>query len=166
MPIWDNAEWLRHFQMSRVSFDGATECGLLQGYSTAVWCRLIHHGDDHCEGEHSHQVRASVENNLSARSLQGRPPCHVMIKYTVMTPPPCAHPGLMSSFLISMGDGWLPATGLPHHICAVDGTYTMIYSLGAHGAEFINRKSTYSVLMQGTTNHMGCFIDVEVEHSK
>lgn len=54
--------------------------------------------------------------------------------------------------------------GMPHCTGTVDGTHIMIYSLGGHDAEFINRKLTYSesVLMHGTTENMGRFINMKI----
>lgn len=52
--------------------------------------------------------------------------------------------------------------GFPHCIGAVNGTHIHMLSPRGQAAEFINRKSTYSKLHQGKTDHTGCFIAVEI----
>ena len=53
------------------------------------------------------------------------------------------------------------ALGFPHCVGAVDGTHIWIVSPVRQAKDFINRKNFYSMVLQGTTDHRGRFIDVE-----
>ncbi|XP_054843582.1 putative nuclease HARBI1 [Eublepharis macularius] len=52
--------------------------------------------------------------------------------------------------------------GFPHCIGAVDGTHVAICKFKGRGREYINRKKFNSILIQGTVDHTGRFIDAEV----
>lgn len=52
--------------------------------------------------------------------------------------------------------------GFPHCIGAVDGTHITIKPPRAYAAEYINKKHYISILLQGTTDHTGRFIAVEL----
>lgn len=52
--------------------------------------------------------------------------------------------------------------GFPHCNGAADSTHILISAPKAQAAEYVNRKSTFSVLLQCTTDYTGRFRDVEV----
>lgn len=52
-----------------------------------------------------------------------------------------------------------------HFIGAVDGAHIQISPAKGQVAEYINRKQTTSVLLQGTMDHTGRFPDIEVSYS-
>lgn len=49
---------------------------------------------------------------------------------------------------------------------AVAGTHILFKPPRVHVAEYVNRKSTFSVLLQGAMDHRRCFIDVEFGYSE
>lgn len=53
--------------------------------------------------------------------------------------------------------------GFLHCIVVVDGTHIFFKP---HVAEYVSRKSTFSMLLQGATGHTGCLIDVEFGYSR
>ncbi|XP_042320621.1 protein ALP1-like [Sceloporus undulatus] len=55
--------------------------------------------------------------------------------------------------------------GFPHCIGAIDGTHVTVCPPLGRREEYINRKQGFSVVLQGTTDHMGRFIDVEIGNS-
>ena len=52
--------------------------------------------------------------------------------------------------------------GFPHCAGSCDGTHLEMVSPVRQGDDFINRKSFYSILLQGTTDHTGRFTHIEV----
>ncbi|XP_008106845.1 uncharacterized protein LOC103278531 [Anolis carolinensis] len=55
--------------------------------------------------------------------------------------------------------------GFPQVVGAVDGCHCAIVSPVRQGGHFSNRKKTYSVLLQGVTDHTGRFINIEIGQS-
>lgn len=55
--------------------------------------------------------------------------------------------------------------GFPHCIGAVDGAHIIISAPKARAAEYVNWKSTFSVLLHGTTDHTSQFVDVSIGYS-
>lgn len=53
----------------------------------------------------------------------------------------------------------------PQCIGAVDGIHILIKPPRSQAAEHVNRKSTYSILMQGTMDHSGHFINIKIGYS-
>lgn len=54
----------------------------------------------------------------------------------------------------------------PYCIESVDRTHFQISPLKSLAKEYINRKQTFSVLVQWTTDHTGRFIDIEIGYSR
>ncbi|XP_003389956.1 PREDICTED: protein ANTAGONIST OF LIKE HETEROCHROMATIN PROTEIN 1-like [Amphimedon queenslandica] len=52
--------------------------------------------------------------------------------------------------------------GFPQCVGAVDGTHIPIISPEDYPADYYNRKGWHSVLMQGTVDHLGIFIDIYI----
>ncbi|XP_054830360.1 uncharacterized protein LOC129326222 [Eublepharis macularius] len=52
--------------------------------------------------------------------------------------------------------------GFPHCVGAVDGTHIAICAPGGHPEQYGNRKNYSSILLQGTVDHRGRFVDAEV----
>lgn len=52
--------------------------------------------------------------------------------------------------------------GFPHCIGAIDGIHIPITGPARQSEDYVNRKTFYSVLLQGATDHIGRFIDIEV----
>lgn len=82
-----------------------------------------------------------------------------MLQCLSTQPPSCV-------FFSNQAMDGLGKLGFSHCIGAVDDAHIQIYSPMGCGSEFINRMCTYSVLIQGTTNNPGWFIDVEISYSR
>ncbi|XP_054841812.1 uncharacterized protein LOC129333895 [Eublepharis macularius] len=54
------------------------------------------------------------------------------------------------------------AMGFPHCVGAVDGSHIPICTPGGRSEEYVNRKKFSSILLQGTVDHRGRFVDVEI----
>ncbi|XP_063003354.1 uncharacterized protein LOC134413155 [Elgaria multicarinata webbii] len=52
--------------------------------------------------------------------------------------------------------------GFPHCVGAVDGSHIPLQSPIHQASEYINRKDEYSMILQGTCDHKGRFINVEI----
>ncbi len=59
-------------------------------------------------------------------------------------------------------DGFSNSFGFPQCAGAVDGTHIPIISPVEFPADYYNRKGFHSILMQGTVNHMGRFMDINI----
>ena len=59
-------------------------------------------------------------------------------------------------------DGFEHDLGFPQCAGAVDGSHIPIISPHECPADYYNRKGWHSIILQGTVNHQGCFIDVYV----
>ena len=59
-------------------------------------------------------------------------------------------------------DGFKHKFGFPQCAGVVDGTHVPIVSPVEYPADYYNRKGFHSVLMQGTVNHLGHFIDIYI----
>ena len=59
-----------------------------------------------------------------------------------------------------MVDGFKHKFGFPQCAGVVDGTHVPIVSPVGFPADYYNCKGFYSILMQGTVNHLGQFFDV------
>ena len=52
--------------------------------------------------------------------------------------------------------------GFPQCVGVVDGTYVPTVSPVEYPADYYNHKGFHSILMQGTVNHLGHFIDIYI----
>ena len=59
-------------------------------------------------------------------------------------------------------DGFQHKWGFPQCAGVVDGTHIPIVSPQAYPADYFNRKGWHSIIMQGTVNHLGVFVDVYI----
>ena len=59
-------------------------------------------------------------------------------------------------------DGFKHKLGFPQCAGVVDGTHIPIISPEEYPADYYNRKGCHSILMQGTVNHLGLFVDVYI----
>ena len=59
-------------------------------------------------------------------------------------------------------DGFKHKFGVPQCAGVVDGTHIPIVSPVQYPADYFNRKRWHSILMQGTVNHLGRFIDIYI----
>ena len=59
-------------------------------------------------------------------------------------------------------DGFRHKWGFPQCAGVVDGTHIPILSPKEYPADYYNRKGWHSILMQGTVNHLGLFVDVYI----
>ncbi|XP_060118351.1 uncharacterized protein LOC132589622 [Heteronotia binoei] len=55
--------------------------------------------------------------------------------------------------------------GFPNCVGAVDGCHILIHAPPRLSDNYINRKRFYSILLQGTVDHTGCFTDVVIGYS-
>ena len=59
-------------------------------------------------------------------------------------------------------DGFKHKFGFPQCAGVVDGTHIPIVSPVEYPPDYYNRKGFHSIIMQGTVNHLGQFIDVYI----
>ena len=64
--------------------------------------------------------------------------------------------------LIEVVDGFKHKFGFPQCAGVVDGTHVPIVSPVEYPADYYNPKGFHSILMQGTVNHLGHFIDIYI----
>ena len=67
-----------------------------------------------------------------------------------------------SDGLTEVVDGFKHKWGFPQCAGAVDGTHIPILSPQEFPSDYYNRKGWHSILMQGTVNHLGLFMDVYI----
>ncbi len=59
-------------------------------------------------------------------------------------------------------DGFTHKWGFPQCVGAIDGTHIPIISPQEYHTNYCNRKGWHSVLMQGTVDHLGLFVDIYI----
>ncbi|XP_054849635.1 uncharacterized protein LOC129339053 [Eublepharis macularius] len=163
LQVWDDHEWICRFRMSRSTFGelvAALRPRLERQHTTmreaisvekrvavAVW--FLASGS-------SYQVASDIFG--VGRSTVA----HLVVEFCL-----AVELELLSK-TVRLGphvgrimDGFLKL-GMPHCIGAIDGTHIPICSPGGKADQYGNRKSFSSILLQGTVDHRGRFIDAEI----
>ncbi|XP_054830356.1 uncharacterized protein LOC129326219 [Eublepharis macularius] len=163
LQVWDDHEWICRFRMSRTTFRDLVAAlrprlerqrttmrepiSVEKRVAVAVW--FLASGSSYQVASDIFGVGRSTVSNLVvefclAVELE-------LLSKTVHLGP---HVGRIM-------DGFLKL-GMPHCIGAIDGTHIPICSPGGKPDQYRNRKSFSSILLQGTVDHRGCFIDAEI----
>ncbi|XP_054843715.1 putative nuclease HARBI1 [Eublepharis macularius] len=163
LRCWEEQDWLECFRMTRETFEHIVcilrprlerqETSFRQPVSVekrvavAIWCLAT----GSCYRQAKDQFGIGLATVCSAV---------LEVCYALETE--------LLSKTISLGgevgaimDGFA-AMGFPHCVGAIDGTHIPICAPGGSPEQYGNRKKFSSILLQGTVDHRGHFIDVEI----
>ncbi|XP_061476936.1 uncharacterized protein LOC133381611 [Rhineura floridana] len=162
LPLWDDEMWKKHFRMSRATlFEIAwqlrpyigrqgtnmrTPIPVEKRVAVAIWWLATLE----CYRE------VAVNFGIGKATVAGivLEVCfaieHVLLRRIVQLG---NHREVMDGFM---------SMGFPQVVGVVDGCHVKIFAPTAQGEEYINRKGFCSILLQGTCDHTGRFVDIEV----
>ncbi|XP_015276416.1 PREDICTED: putative nuclease HARBI1 [Gekko japonicus] len=165
LRVWGEEKWLENFRMTRATFHWLVDClcGRIERQGTnmrmpipmeervaiTIWW-LANTNCYRQVGEHFGLARSTIAGIVVEVCLA----IELELLESVIRPGPYGR--AMDGFA---------KLGFPHCIGAIDGCHIQIRAPVHQSGEYINRKGFFSMLLQGTMDHSGRFINVRVGHS-
>ncbi|XP_054846385.1 putative nuclease HARBI1 [Eublepharis macularius] len=160
---WDDEEWIECFRMTRATFEYLVRIlrprlerqktkfrdpiTVEKRVAVAIWCLAT--------GSCYRQAKDQFGIGVSTAGTAFLEVCYAL-EAELLCKTVC-----LGTAVGTVMDGF-SALGFPHCVGAIDGSHIPICAPGGSPEQYGNRKNFSSILLQGTVDHRGRFIDTEI----